>query len=303
MRLSDIGNSGIDRLRCLLASLFPRCQILIRTDGRLRHVTIGHRLHVSLMALLLFAAIWTVYATVQFIHHTGAMAAKDQQIDANRHAYRGLLTDVAAYQERFFTIARELEDNQQLMLNLVDQSASLQRSLSSSRASSTGADGGRGSEAEARERLQNELKQVEGRLAEVVDDNARLHERLTTAQIDLAGLLEIGERVAQTQLAASRHVELMEQQVSGMRDHLRTALEEREAVLSQSNSQSRHIAMLEEQLMRTQVAQQDAPTSCTSRPLLTNKTPMVCGPVYWPHSANATAPCSINGAWTTVYIF
>lgn len=256
MRLSDIGKAAVDRLRSLLASQFPGCQILVRIDGRLRHVTIGHRLHVSLMALLVLAAIWFVYATALFFVHSGAMAEKDRQIDANRFAYRGLLADVAAHQDRFFAVARELEDNQHVMLSLVQQSAALQRSLSAGQTSS-GNTGGRGDTAE-RERLLDELRSVEGKLADVVDANARLHEKLTSAQVELAGTLEIGERVAHIQQAASRHVDRLEQQVFGLRDDLRDARDEREEALSQNEGHTRRIALLEEQLALVQAARQDA---------------------------------------------
>lgn len=257
MRLSESGNSRSDRLQRLLASLFPRCQILIRSDGRLRHLTLSRRLHTSLAALLFLIAGWTVFATVQFIDHAATLAEKDRQIDANRVAYRGLLTDVAAYQERFFAIAQELEENQQLMLDLVERSATLQRALSTSKVSHSPAPGGQAAAATARERLLGELGEVESRLAEVAASNARLHERLANSQVELADVLDAGEQVALSHPAASRHVELMEQEITGMRDYLRSTLAERSVALSQNDIQSRHIAMLEAQLARTQAAHQD----------------------------------------------
>ncbi len=252
------GQSWIDRIRQRLALLFPRCQILIRTDRRLRYVSIGGGLQLAIAAALLLSAGWTVFATAHFIDHTATLAARDQQIDDNRIAYRGLLADVSTYQERFFAIAEELEDNQQLMLDLVEQGVTLQRALQATQTSLEGAEGRPVSATNQRIRPNDQSAAVEGNLSLVVKRNAQIRERLVAAQIDLSIVLGEGERAARTQHAASRHLEALEQQIAELRGTLENAIEERRLAASQSTQQAHHITTMEAQLNVMQAARRDA---------------------------------------------
>ncbi len=60
---------------------------------------------------------------------TKSSAPKDTQIADARRAYDNLLSEVSAYQRRFTELTRDLEDNHNLMLSLVERNATLQRSL------------------------------------------------------------------------------------------------------------------------------------------------------------------------------
>jgi len=257
MHRSDDGEEVCGWMRRKLASLFPRCQIHLRTDGRLRYVEIGHRLRLGLTALGALVIAWTIFATAQFAGQATALAVKDQQIDDTRVAYRALLAEVAAYQDRFYAVAQEFEENHNLMLDLVEQNAVLQRSLSSLHASLKNTEQERDREVAARDRLGGELMRVDDRLAEAVENNNRLRGRLATAQADLAAAVQKGDRASQARQVARARIELLEQQVSVLRGDLQNAVDARGQAVTQSAEQARQISALEDQLTRTIAARRD----------------------------------------------
>ena len=257
MHRSDDGEEMYGWMRRKLASLFPPCQIHLRTDGRLRYVEIGHRLRLGLTALGALVVAWSIFTTAQFAGQGTALAVKDQQIDDTRVAYRALLAEVAANQDRFYAIAQEFEENHNLMLDLVEQNAVLQRSLSSLHASLKNTEEERDREVAARDRLEGELGRVDNRLTEAVENNNRLRGRLATAQADLAAAVQKGDRESQAHQVAHARIEQLEQQVSALRGDLQNAVVARGHAVSQSAEQARQISALEDQLTRTIAARRD----------------------------------------------
>ncbi len=118
------------RLRRFLDRAFPERQIHLRTKGRIRFFRIPQLVQVFVSLVMIASAGWVSYSTFSYIKHDTIIGAKNSQIADARQAYDDLLSDVNSYQRRFVELTRELEDNHNLMLSLVERNATLQRNLS-----------------------------------------------------------------------------------------------------------------------------------------------------------------------------
>ena len=89
--------------------IFAERQILLRSGGRMRVVTLGWRGQAVALALCLAAAGWFVYASVARIESGRVIADKEREIGSLKLAFRGLKDDVQRSQTRFTALARTLE--------------------------------------------------------------------------------------------------------------------------------------------------------------------------------------------------
>lgn len=226
----DEPSSVWERFRRLLNRTFPERQIHLRARGRIRFFRIPQTLQISVLAASVVTSGWVTYSTFSYIEHDEIVVAKDTQIADARRAYDDLLNDVTAYQRRFAELTRELEDNHNLMLSLVERNATLQRNLTTVEKRLQSTESERENVASAREDLKNKLAHLEGEMHSLSNKNFSLRDNLNNVETDL-----------------------------------QTVLRERDAARDRSNILEMEVAALKGSLDNLQVAQDKAVDTMTER--------------------------------------
>ena len=129
MRGHHTSSSNKPRLKDRIKSRFPERQIMVRTSGDISYVRLTTRAQVCSVATLVLFGAWVAFSSVSYVFNDNVLSTKDGHIADARLKYRSLLREVAEYQRKFTTIARDLEENQGLMLGLVERNAILQQNL------------------------------------------------------------------------------------------------------------------------------------------------------------------------------
>lgn len=213
MREWDEQESVWKRFRRFINRTFPERQIHLRTRGRIRFFRIPQALQLSTLAVAVVATTWFGYSTFSYIEHDEIVVAKDTQIADARRAYDDLLSDVTAYQHRFAELTRELEDNHNLMLSLVERNATLQRNLTTVERRLESTETERESVASARERLKGKLALLEGEMHSLSNKNFSLRDNLNNVETDLQTVLRERD-------AAREHGSILEQEVAALKGSL-----------------------------------------------------------------------------------
>ncbi len=177
------------RFRRFINRTFPERQIHLRTRGRIRFFRIPQALQLSTLAAAIITSSWFGYSTFSYIEHDEIVVAKDSQIADARRAYDDLLSDVTAYQRRFAELTRELEDNHNLMLSLVERNATLQRNLTTVERRLESTETERETVASARENLKGRLSRLEGEMHSLSNKNFSLRDNLSNVETDLQTVL------------------------------------------------------------------------------------------------------------------
>lgn len=204
-----------ERLRRFIDRVFPERQIHLRTKGHIRFFRIPQYFQVSVSILMLVSAGWVSYSTYSFVKNDEIISAKNVQIIDARQAYDDLLSDVSSYERRFVELTRELEDNHNLMLSLVERNATLQRSLSTveKRLESTESD--RENVADAREVLRGKLSSLENDMRSLSTKNFSLRDNLMSVETDL-------QTVVRERDEAHNHNAALNSRVAELEDRLMT---------------------------------------------------------------------------------
>ncbi len=198
-----------ERLRRLVARLYPERQIVLRVDGRLSFIRLSPRKQMAATLVVLAAGAWTAYASVGYVFHDAIVASKDRQIEGIRLAYRSLLGEMGEYQKRFAAISQDLVKNHGLMLSLVEENAALQQSLKDAENKLTDTRAERKRVAAARARLKHQLGEVEGKMRSLANRNFSLKDDLQVVEADLERAMnERNEAVSEGQRMRQRIVRL-----------------------------------------------------------------------------------------------
>ena len=178
-----------ERTKRFLGRVFPERQIHLRTRGRIRFFRIPQWAQISLTAIVLVWGGWVSYTTFSYIKHDEIVIAKDSQIADARRAYDDLLSEVGAYQRRFAELTRELEDNHNLMLSLVERNATLQRNLTSVEKRLRSTEDDREDVALAREQLRGKLARLESDMNSLSSKNFSLRDNLNSVETNLQAVV------------------------------------------------------------------------------------------------------------------
>ncbi len=106
-------------VRAGVQALFAERQILLRSSGRVRAVTIGWQVQAAGMTALLALVGWLAHATVASIESGHIIAAKEREIGALKLAYRSLESDVSRSESRFSALARTIEAKHTYLVTLL----------------------------------------------------------------------------------------------------------------------------------------------------------------------------------------
>jgi len=111
--------------------VFPERQIIVRSQGSLWFLKLSHGVQLAALLAVMALAGWAGYATHAFFVQDHILAAKNERISEALVAYRELLDQYADSQTRFTSAARNLEQNHNYLLGLVEPetAAKAQREL------------------------------------------------------------------------------------------------------------------------------------------------------------------------------
>ena len=189
MERQEIRNHRHGIVKRLVDRLFPERQIIVRTEGRVSFIRVPRWIQVFLVVLVAGSGAWMAFTSVSFVVHERIVAGKDNQIADARLRYHVVIGQIAEYQRRFRTTINDLEENHTLMLGLVERNAYLQENLASieTQLKSTRAD--RATIIRTRERLKNELTDLQNNMSSLASHNYALRGNLDNVESGLQSAL------------------------------------------------------------------------------------------------------------------
>jgi len=101
--------------------LFPERQIYLRSQGRVRSVSLSPGAQFTGAAIFLLVFSWMTFASVNFAFHHGALVGRDAQFNALRTSNERLLAEVVQVQQRFLNTTMELEAKKRQLAELLAQ--------------------------------------------------------------------------------------------------------------------------------------------------------------------------------------
>jgi len=122
----------VERAWAWLHATFPERQVYIRSDGRVQFFTFGPTLQATLAGLALIFLGWVAFASVNVIFKDRIIAAKDHRYQQMQSAYENRVADLqlsydelngalVSAEDRFKSVADELEAKQQTVSKLLTQ--------------------------------------------------------------------------------------------------------------------------------------------------------------------------------------
>lgn len=214
-----------DRLQRFIDRVFPERQIHLRTRGRISFFRVPQWAQLTTTSLAIVFTGWVGYSTFSYIQHDEIVGAKNSMISDARQAYDDLLSDVTAYQRRFVELTRELEDNHNLMLSLVERNATLQRSLSTVEKRLENTESERENVAGAREVLRDKLGRLENDMRSLSTKNFSLRDNLMTVETDLQTVVRERDEAHHHNAELQSQVAMLEDRLNGLQTAQDTAVE------------------------------------------------------------------------------
>ena len=193
-------------------------QILVCSDGVVRHVRITRGAHAAVCLALAAGAGWIAYSTSAFFDLRDTVRQREAEIARGEEAYRQLTRDVGESRRRFLSIAGALERNHTQLVGLMGQNSSLRGDLESLRGELRSVEHERRETDQHRDTLKRRLSRLEGQVEQAESRNAELATTLQSTSTKLSDALagKSDERARGLQMK-SRVVRL-ETRLSDVRD-------------------------------------------------------------------------------------
>lgn len=100
---------------------FPEHQIYLRTNGKVRFLTLPSGIQLGLCTLALMMVGWMTLATWNYFHENIRLAAKEEKLDEMRGHIEALSTDLDVLQRDIIEQAESLEARQSLLQTVLEQ--------------------------------------------------------------------------------------------------------------------------------------------------------------------------------------
>ena len=255
----------------LLDRWYPERQLLLRSGGNISFVTFGLKSQIGLSLACLMLLGWLAYASAGLYRHQVIIAGKDSQIARMIGTQKLLNAEMRAVESRYRKITVNLEYNQEVLGDVLQQRASLDR---------------------ARAQLARELRQTREQRDLALNRSARLQTRLATLEHNLrrtrdesdnvqSNLSEVTNQLSTTEMnraqvqqerkALAVNLGTMQDNLLGLKraqQHLQANLSSSETMVAQLTDQrdrafstnqtlNNRIASLESRLETLQTAQTD----------------------------------------------
>jgi len=104
-----------------LVKYFPEHQIYLRTNGKVRFLTLPSGFQVALCGLALIVVGWMTLATWTYFRENTRLAAKDAKLDAMRGQVKAMASDLDVLQRDIIEQAETLEARQELLQSVLEQ--------------------------------------------------------------------------------------------------------------------------------------------------------------------------------------
>ena len=114
-----------------IGAWFPDHQIILRTDSHIRYVKVSKNVQLFAFGAVAHTMGWGVFTSTTYFAFNDILRSKDVEISSAHDNYRNLLGEVSQYQARFSVLTKELQKNHAMMLDLVENNATLQLNLRS----------------------------------------------------------------------------------------------------------------------------------------------------------------------------
>jgi len=150
-----------------ISAWFPDRQIILRTDSHIRYVKVSKNFQLASVGALTTALGWGIFTSTTYFAFNDILRSKDAQISTAHDNYRNLLGEVSQYQARFSVLTKELQKNHAMMLDLVENNATLQLNLRSA---------------------QKNLETSQAKQAEIDTARSNLRDKLTSIETELGGM-------------------------------------------------------------------------------------------------------------------
>ncbi|HUB86047.1 MAG TPA: M23 family metallopeptidase [Rhizomicrobium sp.] len=143
----------VDRVWAWLHATFPERQIYIRSDGRVQFFTFGATLQATMAGLSLIFLGWVAFASVNVIFKDRIIATKDHRYQQMQSTYENRVADLqlsydelnnalVGAEDRFKSVADEVQTKQQTVAKLLSRNAAVDSTLQSLSAKNVGPSGG-----------------------------------------------------------------------------------------------------------------------------------------------------------------
>lgn len=176
-RVSDV----VDRL-------FPERQLLHRSRGQVRFLSLSKNAQIVITASLFAVSGWVAFATASWVNGDRVIAAKNQRIAEIEGEYGRLANLMESHQDQVMSVAGELEQNNRQIIALLEQKALLEQRLSYLTEETEAQRAAREAAEQARNTAGRRLSQVEGALKGAVGRATTLESSLSQTTAELAAV-------------------------------------------------------------------------------------------------------------------
>jgi murein DD-endopeptidase MepM/ murein hydrolase activator NlpD len=187
-------------LRGLARWMITERQVILRSKGQIRYVSVSRFRQVALACAALAVAGWVGYTNATYFNLRDVINSRDRVIAENERDYNNLVLDVKQSRGRFIEIAAMLEKNQVHLATLLRKNKNLSNDLVSLRSEvkqngieKNQSELHRGELSRKISRLENKLRVTEGRNSKLVGDLAATETNLTTALQNQVDAGDFGE--------------------------------------------------------------------------------------------------------------
>jgi len=197
-----------------IGAWFPDRQIILRTDSHIRYVKVSK--NVQLLAVGVFALTlgWGVFTSTTYFAFNDILRSKDVEISSAHDDYRNLLGEVSQYQARFSVLTKELQKNHAMMLDLVENNATLQLNLRSAQKNLETSQAKQAEVDIARTSLRDKLTSIETELGNMTSRNFELKGNLNAVTSNLQMAMNERAEVQITNQKLKGQVTQLEEEVS-----------------------------------------------------------------------------------------
>jgi len=228
-----------------LDRIFIEREFLLRSDGRVRYLRVTQRLQFLAVGIGFVCLAWLAYASIGVVFHNYVVASKDAEIDRQRLAYFGLLSEVTEYHEQFTKITRNLEDNQTYLLSLLNRGDQQSEELASVERQLKNSESEHARVRVARETLRQRLESFKVELGSIVDGDPALQARVEAVIASFAPEAEGGTTLAAAKAHLGSRLDQVESELDGVRQEkgeLESALATLRDNLERSENARRNLA-------------------------------------------------------------
>lgn len=128
-------------LRGLTRFMTTERQVILRSKGQIRYVSVSRFPQIALAGVALAFAGWIGFTSASYFNMRDVLISRDQVIAENERAYNDLLLDVKQSRGRFIEIAGILENNHAHLSGLLKKNKILKNDLSTLRIKARGKSG------------------------------------------------------------------------------------------------------------------------------------------------------------------